>query len=105
MEDSNQHNNCLTKGMGKKLTETVLIPFVDEVVPELRGNFQRLAEALEQGQAAIEELALLKPTLALAISKLPKSQIKVDQHAELGAWKLEAKSESNGAIVLRAVKV
>ena len=72
---------------------------------ELSAESHALLEALTEGQAAIQELALLKPTLALAISKLEKKQIKVGPHSELGQWALQAKQEQDGmAIVFRAVK-
>lgn len=59
------------------------------------------------GQAAVEELALLKPILALAISKLPKKQLKLSltDQTKLDEWDLQMKKESlSGAVVFRAVK-
>jgi hypothetical protein len=59
------------------------------------------------GQAAIEELKLLKPVLALAISKLPKQQLKLSlsEQATIGELALQMKhEEKSGAILFRAVK-
>lgn len=71
--------------------------------------WEQLQQNLIMGQAAIEELALLKPILALAISRLSndKKQLKVSltDQANLGEWDLQMKQETkSGAIVFRAVK-
>lgn len=68
------------------------------------------AENYAAGQAAIEELALLKPILALAISKLSndKKQLKLSlsDQLKLGTeWDLQMKrEEKSGALVFRSVK-
>lgn len=79
-------------------------PLSDEVPPKMTETFEQLTAALQQGQAAVQELAMLKPALALAISKLPRKQLKIDAHAELGEWMLQGKTEGNGATILRAVR-
>lgn len=69
---------------------------------------KRLGNALATGQAAIEELNLLKPIFALALSKLPKKQLHVtlEQQATLGEqFAMQAKSDGNGGIILRSVAV
>lgn len=71
-------------------------------------SWETLAQNYAAGQAAIEELALLKPILALAISKLDKQQLKLSltDQANLGDLDLQMKQESkSGAIVFRAVRV
>lgn len=73
------------------------------------GQIEQLAIRYAEGQAAIEELALLKPILAFAISKLSndKKQLKLSltDQANLGEWDLQMKQESkSGAILFRAVK-
>lgn len=72
-----------------------------------RDQLTIFAENYAAGQAAIEELAMLKPILALAISKLPKKQLKLGLFEQAAAkidWDLQFKAESSGAIVFRAVK-
>jgi hypothetical protein len=62
---------------------------------------------LEEVQEALKELALLKPVLALAISKLPKQQLKLSltEQATIGELALQMKhEEKSGAILFRAVK-
>lgn len=74
---------------------------------ELSPVWDKLKRDLIEGQAAIEELALLKPILALAINKLPTQQLKLSltDQAHLGELDLQMKQESkSGAIWLRAVK-
>lgn len=68
--------------------------------------WEQLQRNLIMGQAAIEELELLKPILALAISKLPKQQLKLSltDQSNLGDLDLQMKQESSGAIVFRSVK-
>jgi hypothetical protein len=62
---------------------------------------------LEEVQEALKELALLKPVLAQAISKLPKQQLKLSlkEQATIGELALQMKhEEKSGAILFRAVK-
>jgi hypothetical protein len=71
-------------------------------------SMQELQEALIEGQAAIEELNTLKPVLALAISKLPKQQLKISlsEQAKLNELGLQMKrEEKSGAVLLRSVKL
>lgn len=79
------------------------------IPPEEDGPSQLevFAQNYAAGQAAIEELELLKPVLAYAISKLDRKQLKVslsEQGALVNDWALQMKQEKNGAIVFRAVK-
>lgn len=90
--------------VGDKRIEVPKLDIESPVGVDLEAGFQKIAEALSQGQAAVQELALLKPTLALAISKLPRKQIRIDNHAEFGEWELQVKKEASGAIIIRAVK-
>lgn len=70
-------------------------------------SWEQLQQNYILGRAAVEELALLKPILALAISKLPKQQLKVSltDQSNLGDLDLQMKQESSGALVFRSVKV
>lgn len=59
------------------------------------------------GREALEELRVLKPVLALAISKLPKKQLKLSltDQAKLDELEVQFKQEEkSGALVFRAVK-
>lgn len=70
-------------------------------------SMEELQQALIEGQAAIEELRILKPVLARAISKLPKRQFKLSlsDQGNLDEWDLQMKrEEQSGALVFRAVK-
>ena len=75
-----------------------------------RDDFYRMeefAKAYAEGQAAIAELEVAKQVLALAISKLPKQQLKlsVTEQTKLHELALQQKLESqSGAIVFRAVR-
>jgi hypothetical protein len=80
-------------------------------VAELVSAEERLksfAENYALGQEAIAELALLKPVLAYAISKLDRKQLKVslsEQGSLVNDWDLQMKQEpKSGAIVFRSVK-
>ena len=61
---------------------------------------------IEQGQAAVAELAQLKPLFAWAVSCLPGKQLKISlsEQTRLGELDLQFKAESSGTIVFRAVK-
>lgn len=80
--------------------------------PEEDNNWDQietLAHNYAAGQAALQELAILKPVLALAISKLPKQQLKLSltDQAKLDKPELELqmKQESkSGALLFRVVK-
>lgn len=70
-------------------------------------SMEELQQALIEGQAAIEELRILKPVLARAISKLPKRQFKLSlsDQGNLDEWDLQMKrEEQSGSLVFRAVK-
>jgi hypothetical protein len=90
--------------VGDKRIEVPKLDIESPVGEDLEAGFQKIAEALSQGQAAVQELALLKPALALAISKLPLKQLKIDSFSEFGEWELQMKKDNNGAIYIRAVK-
>lgn len=71
-------------------------------------QLEQLARDYAEGQAAIEELAKTQQYLAIAVSKLPKSQLKVSlsQQLDLDAvpYRLEGKTDDKGNLFLRAVK-
>ena len=77
-----------------------------EPIEDNISQIERLAENYALGQAAIEELAMLKPILALALYNLPKQQLKVTltDQANLGKLDLQMKAETSGALVFRAVR-
>ena len=63
---------------------------------------------LVEGEEAKRELAILKPTLAYAISKLEKKQLRLraEDMPTLGdRFTMQAKSDGQGGIILRSVKV
>lgn len=79
----------------------------DAVITIRVSELEEVKEALAVGVAAINELKLLKPILALAISRAPKQQLKLSltDQTRLSDWDIQAKQESkSGAIVFRAVK-
>lgn len=70
-------------------------------------NLEELTRQYAEGQAAIQELALLKPLLAHIIATLPKQQVKLSlsDQTKLGEFALQAKrEEKSGSILFRAVK-
>ena len=78
-----------------------------EPIEDNISQIEALAQNYALGQAAIAELELLKPILALAISKLPKQQLKLTltEQSNLSDLDLQMKQEEkSGAIVFRAVK-
>lgn len=67
-----------------------------------------LIRQMTEGKAAKDELAVLKPVLAYALSKLERKQLRVraeemDTLAE--KYTLQAKSDGQGGIVLRSVVI
>lgn len=63
---------------------------------------------LHEGKAAKDELAILKPAFAYALSKLERKQLRVraEDMEHIGeTYTLQAKSDGQGGIVLRSVKV
>jgi hypothetical protein len=62
---------------------------------------------ITEGEDAKRELAILKPTLAYALSKLPKKQLRIraEEMDTIGdTFTMQAKSDGNGGIILRSVK-
>jgi len=71
-------------------------PVVDDVLRRLTA-----------GEDAKRELVILKPTLAYALSKLDKKQLRVraaDMETLSAMYTMQAKSDGNGGIILRSVK-
>lgn len=72
---------------------------------------QRVNDALRrltEGEDAKRELAVLKPALAYALSKLDKKQLRLraEDMPTLGdRFAMQAKSDGQGGIILRSVKV
>jgi hypothetical protein len=63
---------------------------------------------ITEGEDAKRELAVLKPALAYALSKLPKKQLRLraDDMETLGErFAMQSKSDGQGGIILRSVKV
>lgn len=79
----------------------------DAVITVKVADLDAMKETLAIAVAAHQELALLKPVLAFAISKLPKQQLKLTltEQATIGELALQMKHEGkSGAILFRAVK-
>lgn len=75
--------------------------------PVTEDGVNGLIQKLVEGNAAKDELAVLKPVLAFALSKLEKKQLRVraeemDTLAE--TYTMQAKSDGQGGIILRSVK-
>lgn len=67
-----------------------------------------LIRKMAEGEAAAQELAVLKPVLAYALSKLDRKQLRVraeemDTLAE--RFTMQAKSDGQGGIILRSVAI
>ena len=65
-------------------------------------------QKLAEGSSAKEELAVLKPVLAFALSKLPKRQLRVraeEMDTIADSYLMQSKSDGQGGIILRSVKV
>lgn len=63
---------------------------------------------ITEGEDAKRELAVLKPALAYALSKLEKKQLRIrsEDMDTLGErFAMQAKSDGQGGIILRSVKV
>lgn len=63
---------------------------------------------LAEGKSAKDELAVLKPVLAYALSKLEKKQLRVraeEMDTLADRYTMQAKSDGQGGIILRSVKV
>lgn len=79
--------------------------FGGEAPTEERVNevLRRIAE----GEDAKRELGMLKPTLAYALSKLEKKQLRVraeDMETLADRFAMQAKSDGQGGVILRSVK-
>lgn len=82
----------------------------NNITPDPEGSaIEQLARDYLEAKADQEELEkVLRPILALAISRLPQKQLKVSlaDQAKLGELDLQMKVESkSGAVWFRAVKV
>jgi hypothetical protein len=67
-----------------------------------------IIQQLSEGRSAKEELAILKPVLAFALSKLPRKQLRVraeDMDTIGEEYLMQSKSDGQGGIILRSVKV
>lgn len=67
-----------------------------------------IVTALHEGKAAKDELAVLKPAFAYALSKLERKQLRIraEDMEHIGeTYTLQAKSDGQGGIILRSVKV
>jgi hypothetical protein len=67
-----------------------------------------IVRKMTEGEDAKRELAILKPTLAYALSKLEKKQLRVraEEMQTLGdRFGIQAKSDGQGGIILRGVKL
>lgn len=63
---------------------------------------------LAAGKAAIDELNMLKPAFGLALSKLPRKQLRIrlEDAATMGEkYGVQAKSDGQGGIILRSVNL
>lgn len=79
----------------------------DEVPPE-SNSVDDLIRQLAEGKAAKDELAVLKPVLAYALSKLERKQLRVraaDMDTLAAKYTLQAKADGQGGLVLRSVTV
>lgn len=67
-----------------------------------------IVRGLHEGKAAQDELAVLKPAFAYALSKLERKQLRIrreDMELIGQTYALQAKSDGQGGIILRSVKV
>lgn len=84
-----------------------LSPLQDEQPVEPFG-VEDIVKGLHEGKAAQDELAVLKPAFAYALSKLERKQLRIRQEdmQQIGeTYALQAKSDGAGGIILRSVKV
>lgn len=80
------------------------------VFPDEQPNpvLEDIVRNLHEGKAAKDELAVLKPAFAYALSKLERKQLRIRQEdmEHIGeTYTLQAKIDGQGGIVLRSVKV
>ena len=70
--------------------------------------FDDVVRQLAAGKAASDELNVLKPAFGLALSKLPKKQLRIRlaEVATMGEqFGVQAKSDGAGGIILRSVNL
>lgn len=70
-------------------------------------RINQIVQSLAEGKSAKDELAVLKPVLAFALSKLPKKQLRVraeDMDTMADTYSMQSKSDGAGGIILRSVK-
>lgn len=71
-------------------------------------GLQEMIQQFSEGQAAIQELELLKPVLALVIAKYADGEVEISltEQAQLGdVYALQVRANERGAIQLRAVEL
>lgn len=71
-------------------------------------TLQDMIQQFSEGQAAIQELELLKPVLALVIAKYADGEVEISltEQAQLGdVYALQVRANERGAIQLRAVEL
>ena len=71
-------------------------------------SVEDLIRQLHKGAEAIKELNLLKPAFGLALSKLPRKQLRIRmaEAATMGEqYGVQAKSDGQGGIILRSVNL
>lgn len=67
-----------------------------------------IVKRLHEGKTAKDELGILKPAFAYALSKLERKQLRIraEDMEHIGeTYTLQAKSDGAGGIVLRSVRV
>lgn len=86
--------------------------YFDEVPPitpyGIEAGIDDIVRQMAEGKAAKDELAVLKPVLAFALSRLPKRQLRVraDEMDTLASrFQMQSKSDGQGGIILRSVTV
>lgn len=81
---------------------------VEQVEAESNPVLDDLVRNLHEGKAAKDELGILKPAFAYALSKLERKQLRIraEDMEHIGeTYTLQAKSDGAGGIILRSVKV
>ena len=77
--------------------------FIDEQPNEVLDD---IVKQLHEGKSAKDELAVLKPVLAYALSKLERKQLRVraeEMDTLASKYNMQAKSDGQGGIILRSV--
>lgn len=105
-------NNDFEGNASKIYPRTVQPAVVDQGLlagaESLEEGINSIVQQVSEGAAAKAELAVLKPVLAYALSKLERKQLRVraeemDTLAE--KYTMQAKSDGQGGIVLRSVVI